>query len=220
MQEHKQVSVVCLCQMVGGRWQLAEYFLHPEDPELPRPLAVCRHEGLTSSRNCLFLCCVPGFQEGDRGSGTGAARRWDSCIQREAWGLGGLPVRSGASRRALRDALPQVPQLTGVLSTSEASLARQMERKPSHWGGQDARVAVSLTQARLSVPRAGRDSGTFLDREGAGPWVRGWDLTLRGCSLHQCLCFALHVGPVLSCCTKTLSPVGNRRGSSPKLELF
>lgn len=127
MQEHKQVSVVCV-RWWGGRWQLAEYFLHPEDPELPRPLAVCRHEGLTSSRNCLFFCCVPGFQEGDRGSGTGAARRWDSCIQREAWGLGGLPVRSGASGRALRDALPRVPQLTGVLSTSEASLARNGER--------------------------------------------------------------------------------------------
>ena len=92
-----------------------------------------------------------------------------------------------------------------------------MEREPSHWGGQDARVAVSLTQARLSVPRAGRDSGTFLDREGAGPWVQGWDLTLQGCSLHQCLCFALHVGPVLSCCTQTFSPVGKQEGQQPQV---
>ena len=158
-----------VCQMEGGDVAVGSI-----RPPLREPRASwstsCVHEGLSSSRNCCFLCCVPGFLEGDR--------EWD-------WGskeVGRLPSdrdlesgRTSCEKRALRKSPSRCsapgasPSWRPVLSTSEASLARQMEGEPSHWGGQDAWVVVTLTQARLSVPRAGSNSGTFLDREGAGP---------------------------------------------------
>lgn len=77
---------------------------------------------------------------------------------------------------------------------------------------------VKQKEGVIQFPGQGGTGGrSQTEREEAGPWGPGRDFTWPGCSLRQRLCVFPRVGPVLSCCTQTFSPVGRQEGQQPRV---